>query len=273
MDKQKDLMPKDSYQTVGMHRLIGGFYYNMLAVLLGAIFFIAMFAVILPLIMKYPEIEGYNKIVYGFLGFAFGFFDLGSTRGQDANVAGQLNDGLLRFVGEYEHTDPKRAFKYVQVFVWFQMFTGVIQIALISAIALWWVPFTSVAHLGWFFLTYSLIQFPGCFQIFESIFKGFRQIHLFTIYTFLKDTVMKYGTQISCILIGSAIGRANSATWRGDGCHYRIYFLILDEYDYIVYSRCNFIQGENEELWCFLERSYSLFSLIKKLSLRLFHFP
>lgn len=200
---------KDSYRTVGFHRLLGGWYYNMLAILLGSIFFIAMFAVILPLIMKYPEIEGYSKIVYGFLGFAFGFFDLGSTRGQDATVAGQLNDGLLRFVGEYEHINPKRAFKYVQVFVWFQMFTGIIQIALISAITLWWVPFTSVAHLGWFFLTYSLIQFPGCLQIFESIFKGFQQIHLFTIYTFLKDTVIKYGTQISCILIGSAWGRSN----------------------------------------------------------------
>jgi hypothetical protein len=88
------------------------------------------------------------------------------------------------------------------------MFTGIIQIALISAVTLWWVPFTSVAHLGWFFLAYSLIQFPGCLQIFESIFKGFQQIHLFTIYTFLKDTVIKYGTQISCILIGGALGRA-----------------------------------------------------------------
>ena len=212
MDKQqKDVAPKDSYRTVGFHRLLGGWYYSMLTVLVGSLFFIGMFAIVLPMIMKYPEIEGYSKIVYGFLGFAFGFFDMGSTRGQDADVGGQLNDGLLRFVGEYEHTDPKRAFKYIQVFTWFQMFTGIVQIAIISAVTLWWLPFTSVAHLGWFFLAYSLIQFPGCLQIFESIFKGFGQIHLFTIYTFLKDTVIKYTSQIGCILIGSAIGRANPA--------------------------------------------------------------
>jgi len=201
--------PDDSYRTIGMHRLIGGWYYSMLTVLIGTFFLIAMFSFILPLIMKYPEIEGYNKIVYGFLGFTFGFFDLGSSRGQDPTVAGQLNDGLLRFVGEYEHINPKRAFRYIQIFVWFQMFTGIIQIALISIVAFWWIPFTSVAHLAWFFLGYSLIQFPGCLQIFESIFKGFQQIHLFTIYTFLKDTVIKYGIQIGCILIGLSIGRSN----------------------------------------------------------------
>ncbi|MBD3188897.1 hypothetical protein GF325_18870, partial [Candidatus Bathyarchaeota archaeon] len=209
-DAPANSQTKESYETVGMHRLIGGFYYNFFLYIFAMIFFILMFTVILPLFMPYPEIEGYSRIVYGLLGFAFGFFDFGSTRGTTSpENSAQLADGLLRFLGEHATTNPGRAFKYVQFFAWFQMFTGMIQITIISLIVLVWFPITNMAHLTWFVLGYLLIQFPGCTQIFDSIFKGFQRFNAYSIYTFLKDTVIRYAMMIAGVTLGRYWGAKN----------------------------------------------------------------
>jgi hypothetical protein len=199
--------PKESYNTVGFHRLLGGFYYNMVLFLFGTVVLIAMLAVVIPIVLPYPEIEGYAKIVYGLLGFAFGIFDLGSTRSStDPNMSSQLSDGLLKYIGDYATVDPPTAMKYIRFFCWFQMVTGLIQVTLISCVALWWFPFTNMAHLTWFILGYTLIQFPGCTSIYESVLKGFQQLDVLAKYQFIKDTFIKYGTMATGVIIGRNIG-------------------------------------------------------------------
>lgn len=191
--------PKDTYETVGFHRILGGFYYNLLLVLASTILFTILSLVLLPLIRPFPEVEGYSTVTYGLLSFLFGFFDLGSTKGGESHA--QLNDGLLRFVGEYSTTKPYQALRYIQFFVWFQMITGIIQITLISVLALSGF-FKQVNHLIYFILGYSLIQFPGCTQIFESIFKGFLRLDAYGMLTFLKNSIVKFGVQLICVVIG-----------------------------------------------------------------------
>ncbi len=198
----------EGYNKIGIHRLIGGFYYNMVLFLGGAIFFIVMLTVVVPIILPYPEIEGYSKVVYGLLGFFFGVFDLGSTRSSnEPQLSGQLNDGLLKYIGDYSSGAPLLAMKYIQFFCWFQMVTGIIQISIIAGVALWWFPFTEMAHLTWFILGYSLIQFPGCTSIYESVLKGFQQLDVLAKYQFIKDTIIKYGTMATGVIVGRLVGR------------------------------------------------------------------
>ena len=194
------------YFSVGFHRLLGGFYHNIVYTLAGAILFIAIMPIVLPIYMPYPEIQGYANIVYGLLGFVFGIFDFGSTHGAEINSNTKLNDGLLRFVGQHAIMHPAQAIKFIQLFAWFQMITGVIQITLISCVVLWWLPFTSLAHMSWFIIAYIVIQFPGCTQLFDSVFRGFQRFDSLNSYTFVKDQLLKPALQIIAVIIGRVLG-------------------------------------------------------------------
>ncbi|MFX0100098.1 MAG: hypothetical protein ACFFCS_11000 [Candidatus Hodarchaeota archaeon] len=196
----------DGYKTIGFHRLLGGFYYNVLLILVGAIVFILIIPIVLPIYMPYPEIEGYSRIVYSLLGFTFGLFDFGSTHGSAVNSNTKINDGLIRFLGENVKKKPYLAMKYVQFFAWFQMFTGAIQITLISLVVLWWFPATELAHLSWFILCYILVQYPGFTQIFDSIFKGFQRLDALNAYNFLKGNLLTPLLQIAFVLLGRMLG-------------------------------------------------------------------
>ena len=204
--ESNDSSTKDGYLTVGFHRLLGGFFHNVLYTIVGAILFVAIIPLILPIYMPYPEIEGYANIVYGLLGFAFGLFDFGSTHGAEINSNTKLNDGLLRFVGEHATANPGYAIKYLQLFAWFQMITGVAQITLLSCVVFLWLPFSNLVHMSWFILAYLLIQFPGCTQLFDSLFKGFQRLDALNTYTFFKDSLLKPVIQVCAVLVGRWYG-------------------------------------------------------------------
>jgi hypothetical protein len=153
------------WEEIGMHRQIGGFLIQLFITLLIVIPRVVLSIMIYPtIIMPYPQAAGwYSFSVNLFLGL-WTLFDLGTS------VA------LAKYFAEYRISQPEEAIKYAQIFVWFQCFTGVVQITIVAFIGSILFPHTYLAHLSYVFIAHSLFQFPGFTLLFIHVFRGMNRV-------------------------------------------------------------------------------------------------
>jgi hypothetical protein len=191
---------------VGYHRITGGFFYSYILMIGGAVIGLLTVSWLLPEFLPYPEINGYKSIVTGtILGFWFGLFDLNLGGG------GGFSDGMSRFIGQYASTDPRRAVKYIQFYVVWQMISGVIQVSLFVLLSTFYFIHTSFAHLAWFIIAESLAQYPGMLMIMESALKAFQRGDKLAWLSWLQDTVFQVTINIIFLIIGKWWGSTNPA--------------------------------------------------------------
>ncbi len=155
----------DEWEEIGMHRQLGGFLIQLFVTLLLVIPRVVLAIMIYPrFIMPFPQAAGwYSFSVNLFMGL-WTVFDLGTS------VA------LAKYFAEYRISQPEEAIKYVQIFVWFQCITGVIQITLVAFLGSILFPHTYLAHLSYVFIAHSLFQFPGFTLLFIHVFRGMNRI-------------------------------------------------------------------------------------------------
>ncbi|MHA1771774.1 MAG: hypothetical protein ACTSYL_07575 [Candidatus Thorarchaeota archaeon] len=175
----------DEWEEIGMHRQLGGFLIQLFITLLLVIPRVVLAIMIYPrFIMPFPQAAGwYSFSVNLFMGL-WTVFDLGTS------VA------LAKYFAEYRVTQPEEAVKYVQIFVWFQCITGVIQITLVAFLGSIIFPHTYLAHLSFVFIAHSLFQFPGFTLLFIHLFRGMNRIDYQQVLTVAKyiifDTLGPY---------------------------------------------------------------------------------
>ncbi|MHA1680797.1 MAG: hypothetical protein ACTSUE_07305 [Promethearchaeota archaeon] len=198
-DKREEL-----WNTVGYHRITGGFFYGYILMIGGTVIGLLTLSVILPLFLPYPEINGMKGIVTGsILGYWFGLFDLNMGGG------GGFSDGVSRFIGQYSDTNPRRAIKYIQFYIWFQMFTGIVQVTIFIFLGLFYFIHTSFAYLAWFIVGQSLVQYPGMLMIMESSLKAFQRGDKTAWLSWLQDTVFQVSINIIFLVIGKFWGASH----------------------------------------------------------------
>ncbi len=185
------------WEKIGFHRAIGGFFFNYMPAIFSAIVLIILNGIVMPQLLPYPDAKGYSEVAKSMYALMFMLFDAG------------LGSAIGRFVPEYRVKDPKRALQYLSFFVWFQMFTGLVQITAIAIFVLNWMP-TSMAHLAWIYLVYSTVQYPGMLSVMYSALKSFQHYGKYIIAKFFQD-IFEFSTQFIFILMGRAIGVANPA--------------------------------------------------------------
>lgn len=90
----------DKWEDIGYHRIIGGFFYNIIfaIVALG-------YSLILPLVIPFSESLGFYNILTGIFSSIFTFADLG------------LASALSRFIAEYRVKNPARSIEYIRFFI------------------------------------------------------------------------------------------------------------------------------------------------------------
>ncbi len=197
---------EELWNTVGYHRITGGFFYSYILMIGGAVIGLLTVSWLLPEFLPYPEINGYRSIVTGtILGFWFGLFDLNLGGG------GGFSDGMSRFIGQYASTDPRRAVKYIQFYIVWQMISGVIQVTIFVFLAIFYFPHTSFAHLSWFIIAESLAQYPGMLMIMEASLKAFQRGDKLAWLSWLQDTVFQVTVNIIFLIIGKWWGANNPA--------------------------------------------------------------
>ncbi|HEX8990110.1 MAG TPA: lipopolysaccharide biosynthesis protein [Anaerolineales bacterium] len=153
-----------SWEQVGFHRPLSGF---LVALSTGVVLFIPLIIyqnLILPAyILPSAQALGIWGRVTQFFNLAWYFFDMGTS------VA------FMKYLSQYRVNDPKRGIQFGQVFVWWQLLSGAVQVALVVALAATVAPRSAYALYSWSVIVHTFIQIPGFYRVFLYGFGGLQR--------------------------------------------------------------------------------------------------
>ncbi len=200
-DEIKTSVDTDKWERLGYHRALGGWFYNLVIMLFTSVVSVLMVAFLTDLLYPFPEIQGYRDVASGFFfAMIYQVFDLGTAY------------GIQRFIAEYRVKDPKKMVEYVQFFVWYQMFTGIIQVTVISVVVIQVITNARrYAHLAWIFLIICQKQWPGMLGTFKAVLDGMQLYNKTNVLNFINGQVFQNITNILFILLGRWYGQNNPA--------------------------------------------------------------
>ena len=156
---------KTEWEEVGFHRPLGGF---LVALSIGLVFFIPLIIyqnLILPsFILPSAQALGIWGRVTQFFNLAWTFFDMGTS------IA------FIKYLSEHRVHDPQKGIQYGQVFVWWQVLSGAVQVALVIGLASTLAPRSAYALYAWSVIIHSFIQIPGFYQVMRHALTGFQRL-------------------------------------------------------------------------------------------------
>ena len=152
------------WENVGFHRPLGGF---LVALSMGLVLFIPLIIyqnLILPsCILPSAEALGIWGRVTQFFNLAWQFFDMGTS------IA------FIKYLSQHRVHDPKKGIQYGQVFIWWQVLSGAVQVAIVIGLASTFAPKSAYALYAWSVIIHALIQIPGFYQVMRHAFNGFQR--------------------------------------------------------------------------------------------------
>jgi len=190
--------PEDEWEAIGVHRQLGGFLFTLFLSLFLVLPQLLVSNFIMPqIIQPYPQAAGWYNYAYNFFQIVWILFDFGTSF------------ALAKYFSEHRVKNPKKAIHYIQIYVWWQIFTGIIQVTIIAFMGSIIFPYTALAHMSWIFVVYSFIQYPGIFLVFMYTFQGLQRsdLHLIS-YVAWEVAWLLIGQVIFCYL-GRMWGAAN----------------------------------------------------------------
>jgi hypothetical protein len=194
----KKLLAIDPWEEVGFHRPLASFWYGLAIGVFSSIISLFFISIIYEYLYPYPEMQGYNQVAGLFFAIVYQFFDMGTAF------------GIERFIGEYRVKNPKKMLEYVSFFIWYQMFTGIIQVMVISIwIFQYIVVSPDLSYLAFLFLIICQKQWPGMLGTFGSVLKGLQKFNKSQILSFVGGQVFQNITNIVFILAGRWWGQQN----------------------------------------------------------------
>lgn len=187
---------KDLWNRVGFHRIAGSYLYGYVLALGEAVLGVVLVSIILPMFLPFPEINGLKAMTASILGFWFGIMDFNLGGG------GGFSGGMMRFIGQYANSEPRKAVHYIQFYIWFQLWTGLIQVTIIFVVAFQMLVHTNLSYLTWFIIGQSLVQYPGMLMVMQSCLKAFQRGDKLAWVVWLQNTVFQVSVNIVCLVIG-----------------------------------------------------------------------
>jgi O-antigen/teichoic acid export membrane protein len=152
------------WEQVGFHRPLSGF---LVALSTGVLLFIPLIIyqnLILPsYILPSAQALGIWGRVTQFFNLAWFFFDMGTSL------------AFVKYMSQYRVDDPKRGIQFGQVFVWWQLLSGAVQVALVVMLAATIAPRSAYALYAWSVIIHAFIQIPGFYRVFLYVFSGFQR--------------------------------------------------------------------------------------------------
>ncbi|KAF0108231.1 MAG: hypothetical protein FD146_805 [Anaerolineaceae bacterium] len=156
---------KTEWEQVGFHRPLGGF---LVALSIGLVLFIPLIIyqnLILPTyILPSAQALGIWGRVTQFFTLAWTFFDMGTS------IA------FIKYLSQHRVHDPKKGIQYGQVFVWWQILSGAVQVALVIGLASTLAPRSAYALYAWSIIIHAFIQIPGFYQVMRHALTGFQRL-------------------------------------------------------------------------------------------------
>jgi len=98
-----------------------------------------------------------------FFGLTWAIWDVGTSAAS------------MKFLSQYRVSDPRRGFKYMQAYVWWQALSGAIQVAVVVAATSIGIVKTPYALFAWSIVVHSLIQIPGFLGVFRGVLNALQR--------------------------------------------------------------------------------------------------
>lgn len=156
--------------------------------LIGAVIGVVTITFVIQQLIPFPTSKGYYDISHGLFAFVWMVFDVGTAY------------GIERFIAEYMIKDKRKMIKYIQFYIWYQCWTGLIQVTAISIWVLYTVPKGNMAYLAWLLLVINAKQYPGMLGTFYSVLKGMQAYDKSIIVAFVGSQGFEFVTQIVFII-------------------------------------------------------------------------
>jgi O-antigen/teichoic acid export membrane protein len=191
---------RTDWEKVGFHRPLSGLLVGMG---IGILLFIPLIIyqnLILPqFILPSAQALGMWGRVTQFFGLTWAVWDVGTSMAS------------MKFLSQYRVTDPKRGYKYLQVFVWWQALSGAIQVALVVALTSTGLVRTPYALFAWSIVVHSLIQIPGFYGVFRSTLNALQRNDYARYIDAAGTIALPILAQLALVPIFYAWGKANPA--------------------------------------------------------------
>jgi O-antigen/teichoic acid export membrane protein len=188
------------WEQVGFHRPLSGF---LVAFSTGVVLFIPLIIyqnLILPAyILPSAQALGIWERVTQFFNLAWFVFDMGTS------IA------FVKYMSQYRVNDPKRGIQFGQVFVWWQILSGAVQVALVIAMAATVAPRSAYALYAWSVIIHAFIQIPGFYRVFLYAFSGFQRNDYARYLDIGLNVILPMIVQPIFVGIAYAWGKANPA--------------------------------------------------------------
>ena len=206
-DKEIFVEKDDDWEAIGFHRQISGFFKLFFVMILLLIPQLLVTSIVMPRFLNpYPQASGWYSYTLHFFEAIWLVFDMG------------FNFAIVKFFSQHRIERPEKAYHYVQLFIWWEILSGVAQIFLIAFVGSIVFPMTNMAYLSWMFVVHSLIQFPGFFLVFQYFFQGYQRADLTQIVFALQYFVLRMAIQIITVPLFRAIFINNVVYGGAFGC-------------------------------------------------------
>ncbi|MBD3185460.1 hypothetical protein GF325_01425 [Candidatus Bathyarchaeota archaeon] len=182
------------WEAIGFHRPLGDEFWELTLEIITGIVDIFFLAFLTKLLYPFPEIKGYGSIAGGVFALIYKIFDTGT------------NFGISRWIAEYRVRDPEKMMEYIRFFIWYQMFSGLIQVTIISIIILQYFTSGAFAYVIWLMLIGLQKQWPSMLGIFKSCIGGLQHYDKSNILSFFQNELIQLVCNIGFILIGRRYG-------------------------------------------------------------------
>jgi len=182
------------WDEIGFHKPLAGFWYNLFFALISQMLSIFLASVIIQVFYPYPESNGYRGVTGGIFTLFFVIMDLGTHMTMD------------RFIAEAAIKSPSKMLQYVQYFIWYQCFTGLMQTTVVSIYALYIVPNTDLAYGVWLMLIVATYQYPGYLGVFGGVLGSLQQYHRTAVLGFITGEAFQRITELGFVFLGRWYG-------------------------------------------------------------------
>lgn len=185
------------WELIGFHRGLGREFYQIIIELITAALYMVVLGYLMPILNPFPEIQGYKKVADGLFLIIYRIFDMGT------------NFGLNRFIAEYRVKDPKRMVQYVSFTFWYQSFTGLVQISLLSYYMFQIFVNSNLAYLTWIMLLQMQKQYPGCLGIFRGTLEGLQHFNKVEIINLVQNQIFEQVSVLVLVITFRFYGEGN----------------------------------------------------------------
>jgi hypothetical protein len=206
MEEKMDLLPvivdqdpseDQLWDEIGFHKPLGGFWYNLLFLLINMITGTFLTTWMISYFYPFPESLGFISTVDGMFALLFFTFDIGTAAIME------------RFVPAARIKDPLRMLQYIRYFIWYQMFTGLIQVTAIAVYCFHFATDTSLIYLTWIMLIIASRQYPGMLGVFYGALNSLQYYNKTALISFTQGEIMKRLIDLFFVWGGMTIGKAN----------------------------------------------------------------